>query len=602
MAENNLRSSRSRDLSSRDPSSLDPVSRDPMARGNASRDSASDPLAELARLIGRSDAAGEPRHNLRENQAQPAETRASTEGANWRAGGRSAQEHSNQERFAQGRFAPERAAPERAAPERAAQERFAQERFAPERAVQERAPQGYNQERYNQERYDQERYNNQERYNRYAEQGEPADDHRYAVPPTAYPSAQADEPSHGDFADELPPPVRLSGGRGGHFSAARDASRGARFADEQTPLAADPRHGPPAFFGESESDHDEPNDEYGNEGDAYAADDAEEEYDEYYEDEEDNGYPRRSGTKVLTAVLGLAILATAGAFGYRTIFAGSALPSLPPVIKPADGPTKIKPSRDVQADAAKGSTVADDGADTRLVNHEEQPVDIPPPQDGSQDGPRVVSTVPVFPDPNSPSPSTSGTGFPPAQFPAQQPPASTVVASAAPSSKLASTPSAAPVAVPSSPTPKKIHTVSIRAPQAGGTAATSNAPLPLVPPTTRTHTASAAEPSAAETPPPRTGTASATESAPTDTAAAPGYDVQVTSQRSEGDAKTEFQSLQAKFPTQLGSRTPIIRRADLGAKGVYYRALVGPFASSEEAAGMCSNLKAAGGSCLVQKN
>jgi cell division septation protein DedD len=90
------------------------------------------------------------------------------------------------------------------------------------------------------------------------------------------------------------------------------------------------------------------------------------------------------------------------------------------------------------------------------------------------------------------------------------------------------------------------------------------------------------------------------------TAAAPssggGYAVQVTSQRSEADAQAAFQALRAKFPTQLGGREPIIRRADLGAKGTYYRALVGPFASAEEAAGICSSLKTAGGSCLVQRN
>jgi len=58
--------------------------------------------------------------------------------------------------------------------------------------------------------------------------------------------------------------------------------------------------------------------------------------------------------------------------------------------------------------------------------------------------------------------------------------------------------------------------------------------------------------------------------------------------------------LQAKFPKELGGRAPIVRRADLGAKGVFYRALVGPFASMEQAAQMCSSLKAAGGSCIVQ--
>src|SRR5208282_2679386 len=81
-----------------------------------------------------------------------------------------------------------------------------------------------------------------------------------------------------------------------------------------------------------------------------------------------------------------------------------------------------------------------------------------------------------------------------------------------------------------------------------------------------------------------------------------GYAVQLTSQRSESAAQAAFHSLQARYPNQLGGREPILRRADLGSKGVYYRALVGPFASMEEAAGLCSSLKAAGGSCIVQRN
>jgi len=60
--------------------------------------------------------------------------------------------------------------------------------------------------------------------------------------------------------------------------------------------------------------------------------------------------------------------------------------------------------------------------------------------------------------------------------------------------------------------------------------------------------------------------------------------------------------LQAKYPNQLNGREPIIRRADLGAAGIYYRALVGPFASVEKAAKLCNGLKAAGGDCIIQKN
>jgi len=57
--------------------------------------------------------------------------------------------------------------------------------------------------------------------------------------------------------------------------------------------------------------------------------------------------------------------------------------------------------------------------------------------------------------------------------------------------------------------------------------------------------------------------------------------------------------LQAKYPNQLGGHQPIIRRADLGAAGIY--ALIGPFASVEKATKLCSALKAAGGNCIVQK-
>jgi cell division protein FtsN len=49
-------------------------------------------------------------------------------------------------------------------------------------------------------------------------------------------------------------------------------------------------------------------------------------------------------------------------------------------------------------------------------------------------------------------------------------------------------------------------------------------------------------------------------------------------------------------------RQAIIRRADLGAAGIYYRALVGPFGSAEKAAKLCSGLKAAGGDCIILKN
>src|SRR5262245_12951473 len=85
-------------------------------------------------------------------------------------------------------------------------------------------------------------------------------------------------------------------------------------------------------------------------------------------------------------------------------------------------------------------------------------------------------------------------------------------------------------------------------------------------------------------------------------AVARGYVVQVSARRSEADAQASFRSLQSKFPRQLGGRTAIVQRTDLGAKGIYYRAMVGPFASAGAADQFCSSLKAAGGQCVIQRN
>ena len=51
------------------------------------------------------------------------------------------------------------------------------------------------------------------------------------------------------------------------------------------------------------------------------------------------------------AVLGLAVVGTAGAFAYRAMFGGSVLPTLPPIIKASNGPNKIVPNNgDAQAE------------------------------------------------------------------------------------------------------------------------------------------------------------------------------------------------------------------------------------------------------------
>jgi cell division septation protein DedD len=93
---------------------------------------------------------------------------------------------------------------------------------------------------------------------------------------------------------------------------------------------------------------------------------------------------------------------------------------------------------------------------------------------------------------------------------------------------------------------------------------------------------------------------------PTRNAATPasngGYVVQVSSERSDSEAQASFKTLQSRYPAVLGGRSALIRRVDLGEKGIVYRAQVGPFDKVDEAKQLCGSLKAAGGHCIVQRN
>ena len=79
------------------------------------------------------------------------------------------------------------------------------------------------------------------------------------------------------------------------------------------------------------------------------------------------------------------------------------------------------------------------------------------------------------------------------------------------------------------------------------------------------------------------------------------YVVQVSSRRSQTDALASFSSLKQKYPNILQGYRPLIQRADLGSKGVWYRLRIGPMANKSAASNICSKLKTRGlGSCLVR--
>jgi hypothetical protein len=341
---------------------------------------------------------------------------------------------------------------------------------------------------------------------------------------------------------------------------------------------------------------------------------------EYYE-EPNSG---RRGGLVLVAAFGLAVLGTAGVFAYRAMFGGPMLPTLPSIIKAEGGANKIIPSdANSQANNSRRPGAGNGaGSGERLVSHEERPVEMHPIVNTA---PRPASTVPV-PDPRLPGSPDAVVSFPTAPAPAtnlaSSPQAATTKRGGDLPTATASIPPAAsasqgpapgtaqpgPVstpAVPAASAPKKIHTTSIRnRPDAKPTDA--NGPLSIV-------SSSAEGPAAAPRPPtapvvlegthvpPNKPPASETASTAPATSGG-GYAVQVSSHRSDQEAQSSFRALQAKYPNLLGGREPIIRRADLGAKGIYYRAMVGPFDSADQAKDLCTNLKAAGGSCLIQKN
>jgi SPOR domain len=333
----------------------------------------------------------------------------------------------------------------------------------------------------------------------------------------------------------------------------------------------------------------------------------------YYEDDaplsaqEEDSYddpprPRRRGG-LLTAVtlIGCAMIGTAGAYGYRTYYAAPSASRVPPVISAETSPTKV-------VSAAEGPTgkfiqdrVRDVAPPERVVSREEEPVEIKTPSAP----PRVVL----------PSPSQSG-GFPP--------PSSSGGATSGATAGANGASSYAPPAGGSGTTPdaKRVRTVTIKPDgQSGGgsspsaaAATTPSRPAPAAKAAPRGPISLDPQESSAPPPPaPRERVAAASPPATTQSiqpratavpsdASSGGYAVQLSSQKSEAEAQASFKALQAKFPDQLSDRTATIKRVDLGSKGIYFRALVGPFASLDEAASFCTDLKAAGGQCLIPRN
>ena len=318
----------------------------------------------------------------------------------------------------------------------------------------------------------------------------------------------------------------------------------------------------------AEYDHYPPDDRYRvslpsgqQEPDAYYAEDG------HMPPQGDEGvvHRRRGGLLTIAAVIGLAAIGTAGAFGYRAFTAGSNGPANPPVIKADPTPPKTVPAPATTASVDQNKPFQDrvgaPAAPERVVPREEQPVSLP--------------TAPAAPRVTAPQPSAQAVApliSPPPPTSANEPKKVKTVTirqdnSGADSAALATAPVAAPPVQPRAPATKQL----------GAT------PMPIAP-----QSDSSRSKMAARTPPAQ--------------AAGGAYVVQVSAQKTEDEARASYQALQQKYPTVLSGHAANIRRADLGDKGVYYRAQIGPFATADQANTFCGDLKAAGGQCIVQKN
>ena len=330
---------------------------------------------------------------------------------------------------------------------------------------------------------------------------------------------------------------------------------------------------------------------------AYAEDEAFAYQDGYEDGADERVQKRRGGMVTVIVVLALAVVGTGAAFAYRT-YVGTPRTGEPPIIKADTSPTKVVPAPSDGSAKLPDRMAAGDGTE-KIVPREEAPVDV------NKAGPRVVfpplnqngnPPSPASVAPNSLPPASAGNGTLPNNEPRKirtltvkgdQPDGSALPAGSAPPAAAKQAP-AGRTATASPPAAQHSPPTSANA--------SANAPLSLAPQANQAATAPAADPRT------RVANTSPVQAAPGAAPAGGGYVVQVSSQRSEADAQASFRALKGKFPAVLGSHDPLIKRADLGEKGVYYRAMVGPFGTSEEAAQFCGNLKSAGGQCVVQRN
>jgi hypothetical protein len=292
--------------------------------------------------------------------------------------------------------------------------------------------------------------------------------------------------------------------------------------------------------------------------------------DEFYEDEE----PRRSRRWILIAAALIGAIGVGGAlaYTYRSLIAPNN--GRVPLVK-ADPNIKVKP----ELRGGKEFPGADKKLPNRLGEGTVTAAARPPETEAKNDtpagedknlGPRPVKTIPVGPRPGQVTPPVST--IPGITLENMGPPAK-----APPKAEEEVAPAAADP--PPAAAPPKIDKAEDDDP-------------PAPPPPVKTKHAAAkatADPPPTVRPPPRTPSSGL------------GYVAVVSSQKTHMDALKAYADAAEKHPDVLNGKIPDVQVADLGEKGIWYRAVVGPPGSREAAMSLCSQLKAAGHGCWVKE-
>ncbi len=329
---------------------------------------------------------------------------------------------------------------------------------------------------------------------------------------------------------------------------------------------------------------------------------------------EENPEPRPRGRRriaLVGAALGIVAASIGGALTWKAFHHSR---SGAPILVMADqAPLKVAPQnaggveipdQNKQIYERTATAPVKDGGQIRIVNREEQPLDVKqaarslaaeagasasPAVPGnalteSLGEPRRVRTVSVRPEPSPAEAQRAAQAAAQAQAAqaqaAQVPPISPIPTMTLPTEATGSTP--APV------TPRGPRAIPIARPQAAQDAvAETPAPVAETPRQRPVQRVASAEPPT-------------TQAMPSPQAPVGGFSVQLSVRATEKEAEIAFRQAQERYGAVLGGQSPLIRQAEVNGKSIY-RVRVGPM-SKESADGLCGKLKASGAACFVAKN